>query len=165
MSIYSTMPKFEEADTYPSVPDGADIMPILPFVDDQSTGSDTNEIAKTEPSKTKSLHNYFKEEQSWEGVVTDVYEDSFRARLADMSNPDLLDDAEITFDAVTDQDDLRLIKLGANFFWTIGTRIEKKRREQVSIIQFRRLPQWTKTAISESRIEGQETFKKLDWQE
>jgi hypothetical protein len=109
------------------------------------------------------VDRYFLPEQSWEGMVLEVLEDSFRARLVDTKNADQQEEAEILKTAVTDEDDLKLLVSGAIFFWTIGRRVEGRRSEQVSLIQFRRLPIWTEKEIQEAKREAIEIKKRLGW--
>ena len=120
----------------------------------------------SEPKTEFSLANlvkYFKSEQSWEGEVIEILEDSFRARLADIHNPGQVEEAEILFSALSDSDDLKLIKPGAVFFWTVGTRIEGRRSEQVSIIQFRRLPRWNQKEVDEAKQTASVIKQQLKW--
>jgi hypothetical protein len=107
------------------------------------------------------VDRYFLPEQSWEGMVLEILEDSFRARLVDMKNADQQEEAEILKTAVTDEDDLKLLMPGAIFFWTLGRRVEGRRSEQVSLIQFRRLPIWTEKEIQEAKREAMEFKKRL----
>ena len=50
-----------------------------------------------------------------------------------------------------DNNDQNLIQPGALFYWYIGYRQGiKYSKERISIIRFRRLPQWTKREIEEA---------------
>lgn len=109
------------------------------------------------------VQRFFIPEVSWEGVVLEVLGDSFSARLVDMSDPSQYEEAEILNTAVSDQSDIELIVPGAIFFWSIGRRIEGRRSEQISLIQFRRLPVWSKREIQQSKQEAAEVMKELGW--
>lgn len=77
--------------------------------------------------------------QAWEGVVLEVEEEVFQARLTSTDEtPDQY--AEIYLEEV-DQADLRLVKPGAVFYWTIGY-LQKPTGTtmRASILRFRRLP-------------------------
>ncbi len=58
--------------------------------------------------------------QCWEGTVTDLDATSFIAQLRDQTNREHpLEQAEFSRDEV-DEDDLKLLQLGAVFYWSIG---------------------------------------------
>lgn len=164
MKAATTLPQSQVVGTDSDISKEVQPVQIPPVEINTSTDSGEIVFISTETSRTRTMPRYFQPEQSWEGEVTDVLQDTFRARLVDMNDPVAIEDAEIYFSSVTDQDDLKLIKKGAIFFWAIGTRIERRRREQVSIIQFRRLPRWTQKELSESGKQAKENYDKLNWQ-
>ena len=127
------------------------------------TQSPANDESTVSHLPAERVQRSFLPDVSWEGMVLDVSEGSFIARLVDMNDSSQFEEAEIKNSAVSDQDDIALIKPGAIFFWSIGTRIEGRRSEQVSLIQFRRLPVWTKSEIQQSKQEAAEIYKKLSW--
>jgi hypothetical protein len=92
--------------------------------------------------------------QEWEGYVTEVTEDGFTAQLVDLTAEDELptEEADFSMEDVSDPD-LRLLREGAVFRWTIG--YEKSvsgTKTRISRIVFRRLPQWTtKELVSADR--------------
>jgi hypothetical protein len=93
--------------------------------------------------------------QRWEGTVTKVSEDSFVARLSDLSQENLEEEAEIPIEEIPEAD-LRLVERGAVFYWCIGY-IDRVggQRIRASMIRFRRLPSWTRPAIQKVKVEAQ----------
>jgi|SRR5215813_6560630 len=93
--------------------------------------------------------------QRWEGTVTNVSKDSFVARLSDLSQENLEEEAEIPIEEIPEAD-LRLVEPGAVFYWCIGY-IDRVggQRIRASMIRFRRLPTWTQPAIAKVKAEAQ----------
>ena len=76
--------------------------------------------------------------QKWEGVVTRVLDNSFEARLIDLTADTPEEIAEIPLEEVS-EDDFSLIQEGAIFYWNIGYRkMASGQRERVTFIRFRR---------------------------
>lgn len=94
--------------------------------------------------------------RKWEGYVTEIYEDSFSARITDLSEQYPDEEVEIELRAVS-EDDLHLVRTGAVFNWHIGYETEHGTRKRVSIIRFRRLPVWTESDFEKA----EESEKKL----
>ena len=147
----------EDKSFFPNV----DIEQPEPTSETQSRNSNNDEPVLILP--VERVRRYFKPEQSWEGMVTEVLDDSFCARLVDMENPEQEEEAEILLSAITDSDDLKLLVPGAIFFWTIGYQVKGRRSEQVSLIQFRRLPIWTAQEVQSAKHEALELRKRLGW--
>jgi hypothetical protein len=93
--------------------------------------------------------------QRWEGTVSKVSKDSFVARLSDLSQENLEEEAEIPIEEIPEAD-LRLVEPGAVFYWCIGY-IDRVggQRIRASMIRFRRLPRWTQPAIEKVKAEAQ----------
>lgn len=105
--------------------------------------------------------------QRWEGFVEliDWQERTFTARLYDLEQGDTGDFkiGELYLDDV-DEDDHELMMVGAVFNWIIGYRHEKpRRRERVSAIVFRRLPEWTAQDIEIAEKSADELAHALRW--
>jgi hypothetical protein len=93
--------------------------------------------------------------QLWEGTVTQVLKQSFVAILKDKTqnkNPE----EQVTFDySEISDEDRELIKPGSSFYWTIGSERISGQLKNVSIVQFRRLPVWTRSALANAESRAQ----------
>lgn len=80
----------------------------------------------------------------WEGVVEQVMEDGFEARLVPLggdAGPDTLEFTTFSLDDLADESDRDLVTEGAVFYWTIGKgRNPAGTQSNVSLVRFRRLP-------------------------
>lgn len=95
--------------------------------------------------------------QDWEGVVETVGNESFTARLRDLTinERDPSEIAEFPVEDVSD-DDRELLDVGAVFYVTVGRLIRSNgRQERFGRIVFRRLPGWTSSTLrrAEKRAE------------
>jgi hypothetical protein len=88
--------------------------------------------------------------QEWEGVVTEIGDDHFIARLVDLWGRTRTADEEASFPRTeVSDDDQRLLRAGAIFRWVIGfQKLRGGTKQRISQVVFRRLPQWTKEDIS-----------------
>lgn len=102
--------------------------------------------------------------RNWEGYVLDVTDDSFLARLVDISgNNEGDEEAEIFLSEVV-EDDRPLVEEGAVFYWSLGYRDEPNgMRIRVSGVRFRRLPSDTDLELLRARARAEETVERLDW--
>ncbi len=100
--------------------------------------------------------------QSWEGVVLDVGETTFTARLADATADHAEEQVELSTEELSDFD-LALLEPGAIFYWTIGYRLLRGSRERVSRIRFRRLPAWNRRQLHEARERAGALRRDLGW--
>jgi len=100
--------------------------------------------------------------QDWEGVVEEVRDDDFVARLMDKTAAKKFDSeaAEIPKSEV-DMDDIDLVKPGAIFYLTVFRRVLRNgRQERITRLIFRRLPAWTPSMLKsvEDRANSWKTF-------
>ena len=82
--------------------------------------------------------------QNWEGVVTEVADQFFSARIAPLADggPEFV--VDIAMDRV-DDDDLPLVVPGAPLYLTIGfMSLGVGRKSQLTTIRLRRLPRWSR---------------------
>lgn len=85
--------------------------------------------------------------QKWEGVVTDVGDETFVAELITISGDEEDMIAEIYLKNVH-EDDRELVEPGAIFYWSIGyLRTAQGTTKRKSDIRFRRLPRWTRRQL------------------
>jgi hypothetical protein len=92
-----------------------------------------------------------KTRQLWEGTITEVREGECVAVLRDKTNPRNPDElATFTFDdSEISPEDQKLAVPGAAFYWVIGTqRTFAGQVQNVSMVQFRRVPRWTQRKLS-----------------
>ncbi len=101
--------------------------------------------------------------QKWEGVVTDIDEDSFTARLTDLMQSGSDEVIEFSFDDVP-SDDRSLIQEGAIFYWNIGFETMRGQDRKVSLIKFRRLPKWSKKKMQAMREKGEDLMSQIQWE-
>ena len=95
--------------------------------------------------------------QRWEGVVLDVGQETFTARLADRTSPSREEEeVEIPLDEVS-RSDLNLLSPGAIFYWSIGYLDRPSgQRLRESVIRFRRLPAWSRHELDVARRRAKE---------
>jgi hypothetical protein len=103
--------------------------------------------------------------QEWEGYVVEITEDSFTARLVDITAGGELPDEEADF-PISDlsEHDFKLLKPGAVFRWVIG--YEKSRtgnKKRFSQLVFRDLPQWTKQELEEIEAHAKTIVSSIKW--
>ena len=102
--------------------------------------------------------------QEWEGIVEEVREDSFDARLVDLTqeSPDeILEDFPL--DDISEED-RNLVAPGAVFYWCIGYHVRKGQRSRTSEIRFRRLPAWSEGEIEDARRKAEERRCAIMWE-
>jgi len=115
------------------------------------------------PLDRKKPRDVFVSLQNWEGVVTNVFTDSFNARLIDLSGGTPDEGAEFPLNDVY-EDDLGLIKKGAIFYWSIGYITKTSgQKMRASNIRFRRLPAWTEVEILSAKQEAAKLRDLIGW--
>jgi hypothetical protein len=109
------------------------------------------------------VQNRFVPLQKWEGTVLQVLEDSFFARLVDITSGGADEEAEFPMEEVSDAD-WPLITPGAVFYWNIGY-IDNisGQRTRASVIRFRRLPVWRQEELGRAKRKAQHISDLLDW--
>ena len=101
--------------------------------------------------------------QKWQGIVTEIYEDRFLAKLINLTDEGYDEEADFSFDEIT-HGDLNQIKEGAVFYWTIGYQYSRTgQKTRMSHIRFRRLPVWSDEEIRNSRSEGLGIANEIGW--
>jgi len=116
-----------------------------------------------EPEKIYPTEARYRLLQKWEGIVLDVQEESFTARLVDQNNEGPDEEAEFSLEEVT-LEDISLLQPGAVFYWNIGFSDKLSgQRERVSIIRFRRLPVWSSSELELAKLEAARLGDKIAW--
>ena len=101
--------------------------------------------------------------QKWEGTILQVLEDSFLARLVDLSNSGPDEETELPLEEVSDAD-RSLVEPGAIFYWNIGyIDSVSGQRTRASLIRFRRLPVWRSEELEKAKHRAQRISDLLDW--
>jgi hypothetical protein len=97
----------------------------------------------TPSSRSSSRQPNFRVYQAWEGTVLDIVDDSFNARIRDITDPGRPDEMVEMFVEDVDDSDLPLLKPGAVFYWNIGY-LEGLGfpRQRTSRVTFRRVPRF-----------------------
>lgn len=103
----------------------------------------------------------FVSKQKYEGVVLSISDSTFIARLHNLSENIADEEAEFSIEELNN-DDIPLLKKGAVFYWNIGYLIcYKGYKIACHLINFRRLPVWTKNEIEESDKRAKALFSWL----
>jgi hypothetical protein len=100
--------------------------------------------------------------QEWEGVVTEIRDRAFTARLMDLTYPKPDEEGEFCTDEIS-EDDLNLVVPGAIFRWSVGVlKMPGGAKRPTSQIVFRRLPQWTKRDLERADGVAKELLNAFD---
>jgi hypothetical protein len=92
----------------------------------------------------------------WEGVVEEVGDDDFTARLMDRRSSSKVDTdtVDIPF-AEVQLDDLSLVEPGAIFYLTIYRSTSRGQTRRTTSLYFRRLPSWTHSMLASAEDRAQ----------
>lgn len=138
--------------------EGKQSTPNQPVFEDANTKRGT--IPYLKPIKTQSK---FIALQKWEGFVLDVGEETFTARLVDLKNRGIEEEAEIYITEITEED-YPLLKPGAVFYWSIGHFDHYSgQRFNTGMIRFRRLPGFSRREIDLAQKKAQEIRQLFGW--
>lgn len=143
--------------------------PIPESYTGQLTGKETETLK--EPGKppviplrtAPVIRDKFLSLQKWEGIVLEVKEDSFLARLIDLTEEGPEEEVELPLEEVS-EDDRKLVKPGAIFYWNIGYHdTSRGQRIRSSMIRFRRLPVWQKAEIDDTKRKAKRLRDAIGW--
>ena len=102
--------------------------------------------------------------QKWEGIVTEIGEDYFIARIIDLIKDAPEESASFPFSEISSEEDKELLKIGAVFYWNIGYYERAKgTRLRSSLIRFRRLPMWAENVIGSAQKEAERLNEFFGW--
>ena len=115
-------------------------------------------------SRPRSLRHSFIAVQEWEGHVVEVGDETFTARLMDVTAGAETDREEADF-LISDVDpsDHDLLLPGAVFRWSIGYLRMGTTKIRGSQIVFRRLPKWQTIDVKQGRKRAQELAAAITW--
>jgi hypothetical protein len=101
--------------------------------------------------------------QKWEGVVTEVEKDIFNARLLDLTDDNPEEETDFSIEEVS-EDDRKLLKPGAVFYWSLGYLTTATGQViRTSIVKFRRLPAWTETEVKKAQEQAAKIRRTIGW--
>lgn len=141
---------------------------LIPSSEETTTKSSVRQANEelfvlTPPTAKAPIIRQFQIEQKFEGTVVaiDLAEDTFTARLADLTGNTPDEEGEFSLSELNG--DQSLVVPGAIFTWTIGlqTRGPTRQRVRVSDIRFRRLPSISHHAIAKAEAEAIELSRFL----
>lgn len=114
------------------------------------------------PKLSRRAH-YFTSLQKWEGIVLEIYKETFLGRLVDQTSSGLDEEAEFSLAEVS-EDDRELLAPGAVFYWNIGYNDSPSgQRTRVSVIRFRRLPAWSEREIEDAERKAEQLGELIGW--
>lgn len=115
-------------------------------------------------SRPRSRHRPFVAAQEWEGHVVDVSDQTFTARLMDVTAGVELDREEADFlISDLDESDHDLLVPGAVFRWSIGYLRNGTTKIRGSQIVFRRLPKWQAIDVDQGKNRAEELAAAIVW--
>ncbi|HSZ87194.1 MAG TPA: hypothetical protein VK787_14270 [Puia sp.] len=107
--------------------------------------------------------NSFRKSQNWIGYVTEVYPNSFKAKIQDANiQNSTYEDAEFDFEDI-ENEDKKLIKLGNAFYWSVGHEIRRGTLSKQSIIRFKRLPKLSSADFDEAIDLAEDLNDNINW--
>lgn len=125
---------------------------VTPYFLEESDRNETNIDDKSIEEKTKTesrnkflwldKNNYTTTLQRWKGYVTEVNENTFSARLEDLTNKGTYEIAEFDIKDVH-PDDRKLIEKGSIFYWSIVYQMDRGQVIKGSKIRFQRIVKWS----------------------
>lgn len=98
--------------------------------------------------------------QSWQGIVTYISTNTFEAKLYDLTKGGTNEIAEFDLDDISPED-LKLLKNGATFYWSVGHFMENGQINKKSEIIFQRLITLDSDDIEETQKNIQEKYSNL----
>jgi hypothetical protein len=101
--------------------------------------------------------------QNWEGIVTELSQETFFARLVDSAGDKADLEAEFAIEEVH-HEDKKLVHPGAVFYWAIGYKEDRGQRIRASLVRFRRLPAWRKHELEAAERDAKGFEDLFEWQ-
>ncbi|MFH1328470.1 MAG: hypothetical protein ABIH76_06500 [Candidatus Bathyarchaeota archaeon] len=134
------------------------------LVDTISEGADIKGIFPDKLPQPREVRYSFSVLQEWEGYVVSISNETFTARLADVTKNCMIEDEEADFPLDDLEDtDRSIICPGSIFRWIIGYRRSPGgTKDRASRIVLRNLPSWTKKEIEKNQHDAAEWASKLN---
>jgi hypothetical protein len=108
-------------------------------------------------------NKYSKKVQNWRGVISQMNATSFVARLEDLTKGGTDELGEFDFSDISD-DDKKLIRVGAIFYWSVGLYMEHGQIAKRSDIRFQRLILLDEDDIDKTRDDYKKKFANLKFE-
>jgi hypothetical protein len=104
--------------------------------------------------------------QEWDAYVIEIGEETFKARLTDVTGNGARDAEEVEIPLEDlDDDERRQLAIGRLFRWSIGyQRFRSGQKERISRITLRQLPRWTRNEMVHMENEARKLSKALQWE-
>jgi len=138
---------------------------LLNLDDTISDRADIKDIFKDKlPLQPREVHYSISVLQEWEGYVVSISNETFTARLVDVTKNCTIEDEEADFhlDDLEDTDRSRICP-GSIFRWIIGYRRSLGgTKDRISRIVLRNLPSWTKKELGKNQRDAAEWASKLN---
>lgn len=103
---------------------------------------------------------FSKRVQNWQGIVLEINESTFSARLIDLTNKGTHEIAEFEMDDISPED-LSLLSEGAIFYWSVGHYMENGQSVKRSDIRFQRLITLDTEDIEETKLNLERKYSNL----
>lgn len=123
---------------------------------------DINYVPKINLNPHPDYKNYISKSQNWIGHVLSVNGDSFFAKLEDKNNPTTYETATFEIDEVSNGD-LKLLKVGALFYWSVGYANQSGQVLKQSLLRFKRAVNITDDEFEEIAGKVDELYNDLNW--
>jgi hypothetical protein len=125
----------------------------------QTTSKDIKSFRNNKiiPLKTETNdHGYSRILAQWEGCVTEVNKETFKAILSNDKEEEY--HAEFSKSEVS-PDDMKLIQVNNIFYWSVGYKMTRtQQRKNMDSILFRRLPAWKSFDVNKPSKKARELF-------
>ncbi|WP_324066987.1 MAG: hypothetical protein RSE15_07065 [Flavobacterium sp.] len=103
---------------------------------------------------------YSKKIQNWKGVVTNLEEETFTARLIDLTFGGTDEIVEFELNDIS-PDDMNLLDIGAVFYWSVGHYMENGQSVKRSDVRFQRLILLDEEDIESTKLNIELKYSKL----
>lgn len=99
--------------------------------------------------------------QKWIGHVLDIDEFSFTARIDELNRTnDIYETAEFNKSEISSED-LKLLEIGAIFYWNVGYSVENGQKKKESIVMFKRDREWSEDDFNLAIDQANDLYSKL----
>ena len=131
------------------------------------TGDFKNRVTDNQSQVTENKNfsrAYYTKTQKWIGHVINFNEKAFTARLIDLTIGGTDEIGEFELDEIS-IDDIKLIKKGASFYWSIGYAHSLNGQvTKESLLRFQRVVDFTNDDIDEALDRANDMIKNIKWE-